>query len=198
VQWYESEVTAIEQLQQRSPAPPSPIVFYGSSSIRLWDSLADDFPGLPVVNRGFGGATMAACSWFFGRLVRPLAPRSVVLYAGDNDLSDGATPENVLAQLDRLNHQLDADCGPGTRLALLSVKVSPARLHLAPRISELNLGLQAAVKGRPNSVWIDVAGVLMSSDRPDPQFFQGDGLHLNPSGYEAWTGVIRGFLPQIT
>ncbi len=188
----------MEELQQRSPAPPSPIVFYGSSSIRLWDSLADDFPGLPVVNRGFGGATMAACSWFFWRLVRPLAPRSVVLYAGDNDLSDGATPENVLAQLDHLTRQLDAGCGPGTRLALLSVKVSPARLHLAPKISELNRGLQAAVERRPNSLWIDVASVLMSSGRPDPRFFQCDGLHLNPSGYEAWTGAIRGFLPQIT
>jgi len=30
------------------------IVFTGSSSIRLWANLKEDFPDLPVTNRGFG------------------------------------------------------------------------------------------------------------------------------------------------
>ena len=45
-------------------------MFYGSSSIRLWDTLAEDIdPG--VVNLGFGGSTLQACDYFFERLVRP-------------------------------------------------------------------------------------------------------------------------------
>ena len=36
------------------------MLFYGRSSIRLWTTLEQDFPGLPVVNRSFGGSTMAA------------------------------------------------------------------------------------------------------------------------------------------
>lgn len=80
------------------------IAFYGSSSIRLWATLASDFPGLSVVNLGFGGATLAACVYFFERLVLPCSPASLVLYAGDNDLGDGRRPEDVAGSLNREYH----------------------------------------------------------------------------------------------
>jgi hypothetical protein len=52
---FESEVTALEAKLSQSPIASSPIVFYGSSSIRLWKSLQQDFSGYAVLNCGFGG-----------------------------------------------------------------------------------------------------------------------------------------------
>jgi hypothetical protein len=123
VEWYEAEVADLVGRWRRDPPVPGSVVFYGSSSIRLWETLAEDFPGLPVVNAGFGGSTLAACAHFFGRLIGPLQPRSLLLYAGDNDLGDGRSPQQVLASLRSLLGQFDTRF-PGVRFGFLSIRQS--------------------------------------------------------------------------
>ncbi len=81
MEWYETEVQALEEASIANPPPPGNVIFYGSSSIRLWSSLATDFNDVEVINLGFGGSTLAACAWFFERLVPPRQPRSIVFYA---------------------------------------------------------------------------------------------------------------------
>src|ERR1700744_6741700 len=93
--WYENEVQRLEKERTALTEEPK-LLFYGSSSIRLWESLNDDFAAYQPVNLGFGGSTLAACVWFFDRLLAPYHPTSLVLYAGDNDLGDGRHPEEVL------------------------------------------------------------------------------------------------------
>src|ERR1700690_91080 len=56
---WEPEIAAFEASDRTNPPPKGCIVFVGSSSIRLWSTLQIDFPGLPVVNRGFGGSEIA-------------------------------------------------------------------------------------------------------------------------------------------
>jgi hypothetical protein len=51
---FEQEVTSLED--RRIEFSRRPIIFYGSSSIRLWKTLSQDFIGYPVVNCGFGGS----------------------------------------------------------------------------------------------------------------------------------------------
>jgi hypothetical protein len=51
----EAEIRRFEESDRTTPPPAGGIVFVGSSSIRMWRSLESDFPGLPVLNRGFGG-----------------------------------------------------------------------------------------------------------------------------------------------
>src|ERR1700722_14882244 len=93
MQWYEPEVQALE-VARKTVNGNRPPVFYGSSSIRLWNTLAEDFDP-PVLNLGVGGSTLEACDHFFDRLVPPVHPRSLLLYAGDNDLGDGRSVEQV-------------------------------------------------------------------------------------------------------
>ena len=50
---FEQEVTSLENRRIEFSQPP--IIFYGSSSIRRWKTLSEDFFGYPVVNCGFGG-----------------------------------------------------------------------------------------------------------------------------------------------
>ena len=93
--WYELDVKHLEG-ECAKVGFASGIVFYGSSTFRLWDSLALDFRGLTVSNFGFGGSTLAACVWFFERLFLSTYPTALVVYAGDNDLGDGRHPEEIL------------------------------------------------------------------------------------------------------
>jgi lysophospholipase L1-like esterase len=189
MQWYEAEVQQIERLQADQPAPPECVVFYGSSSIRLWDTLADDFPGVPAVNRAFGGSTMTACSWFFWRLVKPLRPRSLILYAGDNDLGDGQPPAEVIRQFGFLCRQIDEAFG-SVPLACLSIKTSPARWNLRDRIDETNAAIRRQLEQRPNGFYIDVNQAMLDGGQPRRELYTDDGLHLSPAGYRLWADIL--------
>jgi hypothetical protein len=92
---FESEITSLEAKLSQSPIASSPIVFYGSSSIRLWKSLQQDFTGYAVLNCGFGGSRLTDCVRYANRIVLPRKPSAIVIYAGDNDLAGGAPPEKV-------------------------------------------------------------------------------------------------------
>ena len=170
---------------------PIRTVFYGSSSVRLWTTLATDFPDADVLNLGFGGSTLEACVWFFERVLVPASPESVVFYAGDNDLGDGRTPEEVYrffcAFAQKMSHQL-----PGVPLAFLTIKISPARWNIAHKIRIAN-GLIAQEIGRyPNFRAIDTTDPLLDADgRPRRELFENDGLHLSPSGYRVWQQVLQ-------
>ena len=94
-EFWAADIEAFEAADaERFPAP-GPIVFTGSSSIRLWSSLEEDMAPLYVLNRGFGGAHMAHVLHFADRIITPYTPRALVLYVGDNDIGAGKTPEVV-------------------------------------------------------------------------------------------------------
>src|SRR6201996_6633476 len=92
--WYEDEIKQLENKRTGMPYEPETL-FYGSSSIRLWSSLSTDLAEFKPVNLGFGGSTLAACTWFFDRIMAGYKPKRLILYAGDNDLGDGRHPEEV-------------------------------------------------------------------------------------------------------
>ncbi len=187
-EWFEEEVKGLES--RCAEAPSHPVAFYGSSSIRLWGSLASDFTGTPVVNLGFGGSTLAACAYFFERIVPPVDPRSLIVYAGDNDLGDGAMPDAILNSLRELLAKLDRDL-PGIPFGLLSVKPSPARWGIVDRVRAVNDGARSILSARPNSVFLDVFSAMLSDTRgPRPELFEPDGLHMNRAGYRLWWQVI--------
>lgn len=193
--WYEDEVHKLETTLLTSAPAPNRVAFYGSSSIRLWTTLAQDFPTINTVNLGFGGSTLAACAWFFDRLVVPAKPRSIVFYAGDNDLGDGRHPEEVYlffcAFSEKMRNYL-----PGVPLTLLSIKISPARWPIAAQIRSTNKLLAQAIDRIPNSQVIDTTSPLLDANgRPRRELFEADGLHLSPRGYQLWRETLRPHLP---
>jgi len=126
---WEKEIKKFEESDRQNPPPKHPVVFIGSSSIQSWKSLADDFPGTKVVNRGFGGSELADSTFYVDRIVIPYRPKMVILYAGDNDLANGRTPQQVLedykAFVERVHRKLST-----TKIAYISIKPSPARAFL--------------------------------------------------------------------
>lgn len=125
---WEEEIRAFEAEDQSAPPAAGAIVFTGSSSIRMWTTLAQDMAPRPVLNRGFGGSQAHQVLHFAPRIVLPYHPGTVVLYTGENDLEGrtGKTPEQVLAEVAAFAGLL-AQALPHPRLVLLSVKPSPAR-----------------------------------------------------------------------
>ena len=176
---------------QALPDKTDTIVFYGSSSIRLWTTLAQDFPDLNTVNAGFGGSTLAACAWFFERLVVPVAPKSIVLYAGDNDLGDGRHPEEVYLFFCAFAEKMQSLL-PDVPLYFLSVKISPARWGIANKIRLANKLIGGEIDPNPDWQYIDMTTPLLGPDgRPRPEFFESDGLHLNSAGYQVWAQAFQ-------
>ncbi len=195
MQWYEDEVRALEQSTAgvNGTRPP---VFYGSSSIRLWDTLAQDFDP-SVLNLGFGGATLEACDYFFGRLVPPVHPRSLLLYAGDNDLGDGRSVEEVMGWFGSLSNKVESSLG-AIPFGFVSIKPSPARFSIIESIRHVNGLVRSEIESRPSGYYVDVfSAMLNETGNPRPEFFSPDGLHLNREGYRLWGRALESYRNRI-
>lgn len=194
VSW-EPEIREFEAQDRASPPPAGAVIFVGSSSIRLWTSLAADMAPLAVVNRGFGGSTMADVLQYAKRIVMPCRPRAAVIYEGDNDINRGASPAQVAAGAEELAGMLSAAL-PGVRLFFMGIKPSPSRVPLWPKFVRASRLLEEFCR-RAGHVYIDVApGMLDASGRPRPELYVGDGLHMTTEGYRVWTSAVRPVLMQ--
>ncbi|QHG86140.1 SGNH/GDSL hydrolase family protein [Xanthomonas sp. NCPPB 1638] len=187
---WEQDMQRFAASDARQPPPRHGIVFVGSSSIRFWDTLAQDFPGKPVINRGFGGSEVRDSTWYADRIVIAYAPRQVVLYAGDNDLNSGRTPEqvrdDVVAFVQRIRRDL-----PEARISYLSIKPSPARAGLLPSVATANRLIRDALAQFPQTDYVDVHTPMLDADgTPRPQLFREDRLHMTADGYALWRKAV--------
>jgi lysophospholipase L1-like esterase len=193
-QW-EGEIRRFEEADSLHPPPRGAVLLVGSSSIRLWESAEADFPGVTIVRRGFGGSEMADVLHFADRIVLPYAPRTIVLYAGDNDLAAGRTPEQVFDDYRRFVQLVRARL-PRTRIVFVAVKPSLARWEIADRIRRTNALVRAYAARDPRRlVYVDVfTPMLDASGRPRAELFREDGLHMTARGYALWTRLLRPYV----
>jgi lysophospholipase L1-like esterase len=194
VQEWETEIAAFEASDKTNPPPKDAILFVGSSSIRLWQSLAHDFPEHKVINRGFGGSHLADCALLVDRVVIPYRPKTVLLYAGDNDIAEGKTPEEVFADFKTFVEKVHVAL-PKTRIAYISIKPSITRRQLLDNMKATNRLIEDYAQKKKNLMFIDVFTPMLNPDRePRKELFVSDGLHLNAAGYELWASIIRPYL----
>ncbi|SEA28049.1 GDSL-type esterase/lipase family protein [Pedobacter hartonius] len=195
--WYEDEVKHLEKERLKRGHDPE-IIFYGSSTIRMWSSLSNDFPKKDIVNLGFGGSTLAACVWFFQRIMVDYQPKALYVYAGDNDLSDGRHPEEVLIFFQQLAVYTANRFG-NLPCYFISLKPSPSRWNMAEQFKYTNNLIESEIiKVNKNWTFIDVfKKMLDKSGNPMPELFLEDGLHLNEKGYKLWKEIVNPYLiPQ--
>lgn len=192
---FSNEIEAFAKTNEAGPPIPGATLFLGSSSIRLWD-IRGSFPDIGTVNRGFGGATTPDVLHYYPRLLPQAKPRSIVVYVGENDLAAGATPEKVSKDILALLKRLRADF-PKAHIAWLSLKPSPIRWTLWPKMAAVNMTV--AARARVSGFdYIDTARVLLAPDGlPDASLFRPDGLHMNPKGYVRWTKLVDAYLDSV-
>jgi len=189
--WYEEEVKDLESRGVQSDHKAC-MVFYGSSSIRMWESLQDDFPEFNPVNLGFGGSTLEACAWYFDRLVAPYKPGCIIIYAGDNDLGDGKQPEAVLEYFRQLIRKIKERFGE-LPFAYISIKPSLSRLDIIDQISFANRLIEEEIASKhEEGCFINIFdNMLDDQKKPRQDLYLPDGLHINNQGYALWKQIIR-------
>ena len=166
-------------------------LFTGSSSIRMWESLDDDFPEIKLINRGFGGAHLSDVIFFYKRLFTTYKPEQIVLYCGENDLWSGKSVNQVFTDFKTLWGKIKRDL-PESKIYYLSCKPSPKRISKWNIYQSLNLRIKNLSLRDSNLTYIDISPTLL---KPDMTFYPGlwknDNLHLNQNGYVKWTKWIR-------
>ncbi len=192
---WESEIAAFEKKDLQTPPPEHPILFVGSSTIRIWKTSAA-FPGLPVLNRGFGGSEISDVLQYFDRVVARYHPSTIVFYSGDNDMAAGKSAAQVVQDMrqfiDRVRTEL-----PGTKLIVIAIKPSIARWKLMDQMREANRQIQTLVAAYPGGTFVNCESKILGADgKPRADLFRVDGLHLNDKGYEILDAQIKPLLAK--
>lgn len=198
-QVWEPVIASFEELDKQTPPNQNSVLFLGSSTIRLWSTLADDMQPLEAIGRGFGGAKIIDVSYYIQRLVEPHQPRAIVLYIGGNDFSTVSgnkpkTPEQALLLYAQLLTRLE-DLAPDARVHILALKPTIRSIQQWPEIREVNSGLQALAMDRPRVSFFDANATLYNAQGElDDRLYRFDGVHLSGAGYVAWGQAVKAYL----
>lgn len=189
--WYHPDLERLEKEIQNLKYNPK-TVFYGSSTFTLWQELTTIFKEHKPVNLGFGGSTIAACSWFFNRVFKNLHDvDAFIIYAGDNDLGDGRHPEEVVLFLETLLLKIKEKYG-NIKCTYISIKPSISRKHLQSSISYANSNIKKLSKKYDNFYYVNIFDPLLDhAANPNPKYFLEDGLHFNKKGYELIVNQLK-------
>lgn len=174
------------------------VVFYGSSSIVMWSTLAQDFPDYTTLNRGFGGSTLLQCYHQFKRIVYPLEPSIFIIYAGENDIAGGQQPiivQSIFRQLVvKIRHFY-----PYTPIGFISLKPSPSRVSKMAQMNDTNNRIRQDIQLLyPLVTFINIwPDMLLPNGQPNPDLFISDNLHMNAKGYAIWTKAVANYLQSV-
>ena len=173
--------------------PTNSIVFTGSSSIRIWKTLASDFPDFPVCNTGFGGSTLPELITYLPELVYNHNPNGLVIYCGENDISlFYSTIDDIVHQFERLADSLNLHL-PKIPIWFISVKPSLLSRQYLEKQNCINQRIKARIDSFPDHRWhfINIQTAMLSPEgEPNPTLFLKDGLHMNAQGYQIWRKII--------
>lgn len=191
-----AQIDAFTQADAANPPAPGGVVFVGSSSILKWTTVAADFPFAKVLNRGFGGSELSDSVFYADRIVIPYAPRTVVVYAGENDLQAGKSAETLLADFQAFCAKVQPAL-PKARILFLAMKESPSRAPIREKVLLANRLIAAECAKDPRRTFVDVASPMLdAAGKTRPELFQPDMLHMKPAGYAIWTTVLTPYLKK--
>lgn len=188
---FEQAILNMEREDSLRTPKEGEVLFIGSSSIRFWKNLESDFDPIPVLNRGFGGSTLPEVIHYADRILFPYQSELIVLYCGENDISEGASPQQVLETFKKLDGMIRAKL-PATKMIYISMKPSIARWNLWPGYAEGNELIKDYLAGSADRYFLDCSTVMLREDgTPDSTIFVEDMLHMNEVGYAGWKSLVR-------
>lgn len=188
---WEKTIKEFEKSDVSNPPPDGVVVFVGSSSIRMWKTLEEDMAPIPVVNRGFGGSEIEDSVRHLHRIVTPYKPSAVVLYAGDNDIAGGKSPERVLQDFQEFVEQFRT-VSPDVSLFYIAIKPSPRRWSLWPQMHAANTLIHKFAETQKQVYFLDVATTMLDPEgNARSELYLDDMLHMNAAGYRLWTSIVK-------
>ncbi len=154
----------------------------------MWKDIHRYFPDRKILNRAFGGSTLADVIRYRYDVIFPYQPKQIVIYCGENDFasSDTVTVELVMQRFTTLYNYIRAKY-KNVPLAYVSMKPSPSRVHLLEKYKEANKRIKSFLATKPNTKFVDVySAMLTASGEPMQDIFLVDNLHMNAKGYAIW------------
>jgi lysophospholipase L1-like esterase len=186
---FEPQIADFAEWDGRNSPPVRPVLFVGSSSIRLW-STAAAFPGCGILNRGFGGAQISDVQHYYEDVVAGYRPRAILFYAGDNDVWAGKSPARVFDDF-RTFVETVRQTRPGTPVLFIAIKPSVSRWPLWREMAEADGLVRDWAGSQPDVEYVDVATPMLGEGgTPREELFDEDELHLNEAGYEVWNATL--------
>lgn len=191
---WEKEIAAFEEADKTAPPAKGGVLFTGSSTIRRWKTLADDFQGKNVINRGFGGSAIEDSTHFADRIIFPYEPKQIFLRAGGNDLHDGKTPKEVAADFAEFVHTVRAKL-PKAEILYIGVAPTGSRWSEVDKGREMNRLIREMALDMPFVGYVDADEFTIGANGlPIAEFFVADRLHFSPAGYEVLAAKVRPFV----
>lgn len=194
---FKLEIVQFQKSDSIVMPPKGQIVFAGSSSFTKWKDVAMYFPGYPIINRGFGGATLVDLIYYVDQAIIKYQPRQVFIYCGENDIADvdSISPAIVLQRFKTLHAILLKKLPRATKIIFVSIKPSVARWHLESKFIEANKFIEAYIATQKNLQYLDVHSFMLDENKEVlKDIFIADKLHMNSKGYLIWQKAFAPYL----
>jgi lysophospholipase L1-like esterase len=193
---WEQEIKAYEAAERTNPPPKHGLLFTGSSTIRRWATLAQDFPNQPVINRGVGGSETVDITHFADRIVFPYEPKMIFFRCGGNDIHAGKSAEQVFSDYKEFVATVHAKL-PETEIVYISQNPTPSRWEQHEKEQALNKLVHDYSEQTPHLKYCEISDMVVDKDgKPRPELFVTDKLHFNAEGYKLLAERVRPFLPK--
>lgn len=191
---WEKDIAAFEEADRTDPPPKGGVLFVGSSTIRLWETLAQDYPQHHVINRGFGGSEIVDSTHFAERIIFPYEPKQIFLRAGGNDIHAGRLPSDVagdfLAFVEKVRSRL-----PKTEIVYVTFNPAPSRWGENDKLQALNKRIREMAVEIPHCCVVDAYDMSLNPDgSARTELFRPDMLHFNAEGYRVLAERVRPYL----
>jgi lysophospholipase L1-like esterase len=193
---WEKDIQAFEKADKTNPPPLEAVLFIGSSTIKLWKTLQQDFPEYKVINRGFGGSQIADSVYYADRIVIPYKPKMIVFYAGGNDINARKMPEKICEEFKMFVEKVRVKL-PEVRIAFMSIGPSLARWAQFDKQKQTNQLIKQYIAQGSNMDYIDAVDVFLGPDgNPRENLFVKDKLHNSAEGYKIRAELVRPYLKK--
>ena len=192
---YQKDITNYQKENKRLKDLSCDVLFLGSSSINLWDTIYEDFAPLKLIRRSYGGATLRDMIYNYNTIAKGYTPKSILLYV-ENDLGNHKEGVNAVKCFDLFRIFIDKlkKDYPNTPLIVVSLKPSQHKADqlkdqlLVNALLEENATAQGYTYVDITKVMYDEAGNLRTD------IFKEDNLHMNAEGYKLWTAILKPLL----
>ena len=194
--WAIPEIEKFKELDTKEDYAPKSILFLGSSSIRLWETLKEDMAPMPLIQRGYGGAHFRDLIFYIDTILNQHDLSMIVCFVA-NDISQKNSNESVKTILRNYDYVIKRIRKKHPTLPILQISITPteSRWHLWPKINELNMALKDYCASHSKMVFLETTSHFLNAEGlPKRELFRSDKLHLNKEGYILWNSLIR---PQV-
>lgn len=191
---WQKEIDAFIEIDRRQTPPENPVLFVGSSSFRMWTNVREDFPRVNIINRGFGGSHLEDVIYYAPQTIAPYRAKTIVIYAGDNDITAGKSVERVFADYKTLVGIIRQN-SPTAKIIFVTIKPSPSRREFWDKFQHLNALVKAETMKDRRLIYADIWNKMMTvGGEPREELYLPDRLHMKPAGYAVWREVLQKYI----